>query len=160
MAQRGSKPGERRGGRQKGTPNGATIAKFVKTAAATDKIRLTVARVLEEYAHLATLDIGEAFAPDGSLLPIHEMPEHVRRALAGVEVSELMVDGDGKGPVGKLHKLKFYDKRAALADIAKHLGMFIERIGNPDGTPLLGEVRIRLVEAVNGRRADQAMIDK
>ncbi len=99
-------------------------------------VKLTVERVLQEYACLATLDISQAFDAEGNILPIHQIPENVRRALAGVEIAELNIDNDGKGSVGRLHRIKFYDKTKALDSIAKHLGMFIERIGNPDGTPL------------------------
>lgn len=93
-----------------------------------EAVELTVDRIKREYAHIAFLDIGEAFGANGHLLPIQQMPAKVRRALSGIEVSELQVDGDGKGPVGKLHKIKFADKTKALRDMAQHLGMFVERL--------------------------------
>lgn len=130
------------GGRKNGSVNGATVKKFSQSI---ESVKLTIERVLQEYACLATLDISQAFGPDGNYLPIHQMPEAVRRCIAGLEVADLNIDNDGKGSVGRLHKLKFYDKRAALADIAKHLGMFIERIGNPDGTALQPHT-IRFIE--------------
>lgn len=93
-----------------------------------DAVKLTVERVLQEYACLVSLDISTAFDENGQLLPIHQIPEVTRRAIAGIEVAALNIDNDGMGSVGKLHKLKFYDKRAALADVAKHLGMFIDKV--------------------------------
>ncbi len=118
------------GGRKKGSPAGYGVRKQHQKL---EYVKATVDRICAEYQHIAFLDIGEAFAPDGSLLPIHEMPESVRRAIAGIEVASLNVDGDGKGPVGKLHKIKLLDKGKALQDLAKHLGMFIERIAGADG---------------------------
>ena len=109
-------------------------------------------RIKQEYAHLAFHDIGDAFDGAGNLKPIHEMPESIRRSLGGIEVTDLRIDGDGKGPVGKIHKIKILDKRAALRDMAQHMGMMVERVGNPDGTPFIGDVEVRLVRAINGRR--------
>lgn len=113
------------GGRKKGAVNGACVA---KATAKLEFIKASVERVCAEYQHIAFLDIGDAFDPAGNLLPIHEMSETVRRAIAGIEVANYNVDGDGKGPVGKLHKIKLLDKGKALHDLAKHLGMFIEKV--------------------------------
>ncbi len=121
------------GGRRKGSVNGASI---VKAAQHVEKVKITIDRVLEEYGRIAFLDIGQAFDENGKLKPIHEMPEDIRRSLAGIEVVSYEEDNDGRGAIGKLHKIKIIDKRAALADVAKHLGMFIERIGNPDGSKI------------------------
>ncbi len=118
------------GGRKKGSPAGYGVRKQQQKL---EYVKATVDRVLQEYQHIAFLDIAGAFDAEGHLLPIHEMPESVRRAIAGIEVASLNVDGDGKGPVGKLHKIKLLDKGKALQDLAKHLGMFIERIAGADG---------------------------
>ena len=113
------------GGRKPGSINGRKIAKAAETV---ESIKITVARVLEEYGRIAFLDIGTAFDDKGQLLPINQMPEDVRRSLGGIEVVSYEEDNDGKGAIGKLHKIKIIDKRAALADIAKHLGMFIDKV--------------------------------
>ncbi len=115
------------GGRKKGSLPGYGVRKQHQKQ---EYVKATVDRVLAEYSHIAFLDIGEAFAADGSLLPIHEMPESVRRAMAGIEVASLNIDNDGKGEVGKLHKIKLLDKGKALQDLAKHLGMFVEQVHN------------------------------
>lgn len=122
------------GGRKKGALNGACIAKASQKV---EFIKATIERVLQEYQHIAFLDIAGAFDENGGLLPIHQMPEDIRRAIAGIEVAELNIDRDGKGAVGKLHKIKILDKGKALQDIGKHLGMFIERLGGADGGPIL-----------------------
>lgn len=101
-----------------------------KAAQHVEKVAITVERVLREYEHIAFLDIGLAFDAKGNLLPIHEMPESIRRAMAGIEVADLNIDRDGRGAVGKLHKIKLLDKGKALQDIGKHLGMFVEQVNS------------------------------
>ncbi len=113
------------GGRKKGSLPGF---KLRKEAQKLEAVKVTVDRVLEEYGRIAFLDMSEAFDADGRLKPIHEMTEDVRRALAGIEVAQLNVDNDGKGPVGHIHKIKILDKVKALDSIGKHLGMFIDKV--------------------------------
>jgi hypothetical protein len=113
------------GGKKKGTPNGASI---VKAAQHIESVKLTVDRVLQEYGHIALFDPAEMFDAEGRYLPVHLMPPHVRRAIAGLEVVDYGEDGDGKGVLGKLHKIKIIDKTKALHDLAQHLGMFIDKL--------------------------------
>jgi phage terminase small subunit len=77
--------------------------------------------VLKEYARIAFADIAQAYDDRGNLLPVQQMPEDIRRALAGVEVTELF--GDGKA-IGRLKRVRFAQKVPALDSLAKHLGMF------------------------------------
>ena len=98
---------------------------------------MTVERTIEEYARVAYLDPALFFDSEGKLLRIAEMPEAARRAVASMEVEELFAgSGVERRHVGRLHKIRFASKVAALDSLAKHLGMFIDRIGNPDGSPL------------------------
>jgi phage terminase small subunit len=109
------------------------IAEWI--AAATEKrnarITLTPARVLEELARLALADVGQAFNPDGTLKPIHEIPEDVRRCLSGLEVRQ-----DDKGAT--ITKAKFVDKAKGLELTMKHLGMLTEKFehSGPGGESL------------------------
>lgn len=134
------------GGKTKGTINGQTLRRL---ANASDHITATVDRVLQEYSHIAFLDIGEAFDGAGNLLPIHDMPEGVRRAIAGIEVADLNIDRDGQGSVGKLHKIKLLDKGKALQDLAKHLGMFVERLEHKV------EITASIAETLRARRQER-----
>lgn len=52
---RGSSPGERRGGRQKGTPNKATVEREAKLAEARDRILASITP--EQIAAMSPLDI-------------------------------------------------------------------------------------------------------
>lgn len=92
-------------------------------AARAKRVRITADDVLAELGRLAFVDIAKAYDKDtGALLPIHEIPEDVRRAIAGVDVVELP---DGAGTV---RKLKLYDKKGSLELLGKNLKLFTDRL--------------------------------
>jgi phage terminase small subunit len=72
---------------------------------------------------IAFADLTQAYNEGGNLLPVPQMPEDTRRALSGIEITELF--GDGKA-VGRLKKVRFAQKVPALDSLAKHLGIFAE----------------------------------
>jgi len=114
------------------------IAKAIAEAQrkALEKAQATVERTIAEYSRVAYLDPAAFFDACGNLLPITEMPEDARRAIAGIEVTELFEgSGDERAHVGRLHKIRIASKIAALDSLAKHLGMFIERIAGAEGEP-------------------------
>lgn len=83
-------------------------------------LNVTVSRILEEYAAIAftkLTDIAEV-DDDGKVIkykPTKDWPESAKAA-----VQEMSNTASGM-------KIKLYGKTAALTDLAKHLGMFIER---------------------------------
>lgn len=85
-----------------------------------DRLELKAEDVLRELLRLARVDIAGAFDSEGRLRPIHEIPEDVRRAVAGVDV----VERDGTLTT----KVRFWDKTRALELLGKHLRLFIERV--------------------------------
>lgn len=92
-----------------------------------EALGLTPARILLELGRIALADIGQAFDAEGRLLPLHEMPEDVRRAIAAIEVEEIFTGrGEDRVFVGVLRKVKFWNKDKALQTIATHLGMLVE----------------------------------
>lgn len=97
--------------------------------ARSQRVEVTSDTVLGELLKLATCDIGAAFNADGSLKPIHEIPEATRRAISAVEVDELF-EGHGKEreQVGYTRKIKFWAKPECLIALGKHLKLFTERI--------------------------------
>lgn len=74
---------------------------------------LTTERWAQEMACIAHFDPGELYDSMGNLIPIHQLPEHVRRAIASVKTNL-------KGEVS----VTMVDKNAALANVGKHLGVF------------------------------------
>lgn len=95
--------------------------------------------VLLELLRIARVDLSQAYDRDGNLKPIHEIPEDVRRAIAGIEIDELW-EGHGKDKeqVGITRKVKFWDKVKSLELLGKHLKLWVERI-EVDGLEGLAE---------------------
>lgn len=89
--------------------------------------------VLRELLRIARTDIGEAFNTDGTLKPLHEMPEDVRRAIASIEVETLHVKGEADdGPfdrgTARVAKIRFWDKTRGLEMLGRHLKLFTDKV--------------------------------
>ena len=94
----------------------ADISSRVKEIATKDitKVEMNPDRIVRELTFLGTADVSKAFDEEGNLLPIHEIPEDVRRAIAGFElVEERDENGEGTGHMTK--KVKFWDKNTSLS---------------------------------------------
>lgn len=115
------------------------VAKFLATknaefvAKAEQECGTTVARVLKEVERIAYLDVEQMFDDHGALLPISQIPEDLRRAIAGFEVIETF-EWEGEGPnrrrvfSGYLKKVKLVSKDSMLTLSARHLGMLHDTI--------------------------------
>lgn len=93
----------------------------------------TVARVLKEVERIAYVDVEKMFDDNGALLPISQIPEDLRRAIAGFEVIETF-EWEGEGPnrrrvfSGYLKKVKLVSKDSMLTLSARHLGMLQDNL--------------------------------
>ena len=115
------------------------VAELQDQAAA--RTSITVARVLEELAKIGfanPLDYMKVQEDGTAYVDLKDMTRDQAAAISEIQVDEYMEGrGEEARPVKKV-KLKFHDKRAALMDIGKHLGMFREvkvHVG-PDGGPI------------------------
>lgn len=97
----------------------------VRIKAREKRTEITQDRVLQEYARLAFLDPAKLFGDDGRPLSIQQMDEDTRRAIIGVDVATV---GNDQMGVGEVLKLRLADKRAALDSVARHLGMFNDKL--------------------------------
>ncbi|MCQ8279876.1 terminase small subunit [Acetobacteraceae bacterium KSS8] len=82
-------------------------------------------RVLTEIARLGFSDLRKAFSADGSrLLRPDEWSDDMAASVASMEI-ERRVEGKGEdAEVYHVHKIKLWDKNAALEKICKHLGLY------------------------------------
>lgn len=110
---------------------------------AADRAEIDIARTLKELVRLGTSDVRRFFDESGNLLPIHELDDDTAAAIASIEVVTKALPGgsheelDGQPHGGALkrnrgaeveYKVRLWDKNSALEKIAKHLGMFIDRV--------------------------------
>jgi phage terminase small subunit len=94
---------------------------------------ITQERVLSELAGIAYSDPADLYAPDGTLLPIHEIPERTRRAIASIE----------HGPNGM--KIKLWSKTQGADMLAKHLNLYEkhQKAGLGEVAELMREIAAR-----------------
>lgn len=87
--------------------------------------QVTIDKVVAEYNKIAFADTSQAYYPDGTIKPFDEMPEDVRAAIVGFDLHETQI---GDEHYSRVKKLKFVDKKGALADLGKFLGMFVTEV--------------------------------
>jgi phage terminase small subunit len=95
-----------------------------------DKLEITAERVLGELAKLAFFDPGKLFDESGHLLPIAEMDDVTRVAVAGLDV-ELREGGSSAGVglgVSRVSKVKLADKGQNLERLGRYLKLFTDRV--------------------------------
>lgn len=86
---------------------------------------LTADDVLKGIAEIATVDIGQAINEDGTLKPIHEIPEPVRRAISGIDIQEIKA---GEQAVGTVKRIRFWSKDKAFEMLGRHLELFTDKV--------------------------------
>lgn len=112
------------------------------------KTKATTERVWEEIAGIAFLDPAEAFDADGNPKPIPDIPEHVRRAIAGRKKVVKTFGEDGESVE---EELKFASKDAALAKL-----MQLHRMTDNDKYVVVdGEEFVRAMEEGRERAANR-----
>lgn len=97
---------------------------------AAKRTEITVDRVLNELAKIGFQDPRALFTESGALIPVTELSDDAAASVASVEVVTRPTgerDAAGNAKIEYVHKIKTWDKRAALVDIGKHIGMFVER---------------------------------
>lgn len=106
-----------------------------------EKLEVTQERVVAELAKLGFANMADYMraGPDGDpFLDFSALTRDQAAALTEVTVDDF-VDGRGEDARAvRRVKFKLADKRAALVDLGKHLGMFTDKVTltGPDGGPL------------------------
>jgi phage terminase small subunit len=126
----------------------AKIAEAVaaRQAAIAGTLGVTQERIVSELAKIAFADIRKAVSWGRS--PIDGTSENASPNGLGIYPVELVpsdkIDDDTAAAVSEVSltqtgiKIKMHDKKSALVDLGKHLGMFKERVehSGPNGSPL------------------------
>jgi phage terminase small subunit len=104
------------------------------------KSGITAERVIAELGKMGFADIRKIFTPGGDLMEITDLDDDTAGAVVSVEVQTRPgnEDDDGNRPVEHVHKIRLADKRAALVDLGKHLGLWPNRVEHTgkDGGPI------------------------
>jgi len=98
---------------------GSLARRRAKTVAALDIEREDLIRRLLE---ISDLDLADLVTDKGTLRPVHEWPEALRRSVQGLEVVEQ--GGDDKGLV---YKVKLGDRGQNLERVARMLGFIVDK---------------------------------
>jgi phage terminase small subunit len=103
--------------------NGKIKARIAEIRAnASAKTGVSLERTLDQLGAMAYADPAEMYHPvTGDMLPVHEMPENIRRAIISIEVDEIEVNGI---KLGVTKKIKLAPKDKATDMILKHLGEY------------------------------------
>lgn len=89
-----------------------------------DKEEIAGTDILRELKRIGLSDVGQAFDEQGRLKPMDQIPEDLRRSIAGVEsVEEFAGKGGDRQQIGWTKKVKLWDKPKALEILCKHLGL-------------------------------------
>lgn len=107
-----------------------------------DRTDITADRVLKELAKIGFADIRKAIKWQGTLVTEEDNPDGgdvlvIKNVVTNnvTLISSDEIDDDTAGAIAEISqnatggiKIKLHDKRAALVDIGKHLGMFTEKV--------------------------------
>lgn len=99
--------------------------------ARSERTEITADRVLKELAVLGFADMGtylDLVGTDDARLDWSNLPPGATKAIHEI-TQEIHTEGKGdEAEAVKRTKFKLYDKRAALVDIGRHLGMFNDKL--------------------------------
>ena len=109
----------------------AEVAAAIAEADAADlrDLGITAAAVLRQVAQNAFSDVRQLFDEQGALLPVHQLPEGIAMAVAGVEVVETMTPGpDGAPTLTRTRKVRLWNKEGSLKLLAQYLGLLVDTV--------------------------------
>lgn len=104
------------------------------------RIEVRADNVLRELGCIAFVDPIHVIDHSGFVLPLDQIPEDVRRAIASMEVE-----------FGRVTKIKFWPKSHALDTLGKHFKLWVDRLevsGRVDIADALREARARRLKAM------------
>lgn len=87
---------------------------------------IAIEEIISRLVSIAFFDIGKLFNSDGLLKDISELDEQAKFAVSMIDTVE-MKDSEGN-LVGKIRKVKTFDKLRALELLGRYKQMFVDRI--------------------------------
>lgn len=100
-----------------------------KLAKKEKRLELAAARLDEELARCAYVDPGALQDPEtGEAIPVHKLPEDVRRAVRGVKIRELWSGGKDPEQIGQVVEVKLEPKVEAIGLAYRRLGLLRDKL--------------------------------
>jgi phage terminase small subunit len=100
-----------------------------KLARLTEKTELKLERIVLELHRILLADPADSLNDDGTVKPLREWPEDLRRALSGLDVDELWEGrGEDREQVGLTKKVRFWSKTDASQQLLRVLGAFKDKL--------------------------------
>lgn len=95
---------------------------------ARNRNKVTVDKIIAEYAKLAFFNPADVFNNNGVVKDITELDDNITAAIRSIKVKEDYVYEDGEQkPDGYTKEISFADKKAALDSLGKFLGIFVDK---------------------------------
>jgi len=107
------------------------------------RTEITSDRVLKELGRIGFADIRRLFDDNGKLKHITMLDDEVAASISSVEVDaqkrRKLSGGEERDEydVEATIKVKLWDKRAALVDMGRHLGMFTDKVEHSGGVNVI-----------------------
>lgn len=105
----------------------AKVAKAISDAQERRSKRLEVDadRILRELMRIGMSDVRKLFTEDGQLRLPNDFDDDIAAAIASIEVvTHQQPGGSDKTHIEHVHKIKLWDKNAALDKLMRHLGAY------------------------------------
>jgi phage terminase small subunit len=122
----------------------------VALAARSERTEVTQDMVVRELAKIGFGDIRKLFTPGGNLLPVSDLDDDTAACLSSIEITTRKVRGGEDDEVEEVSKVRLWDKRAALVDLGRHLGMFTDKVQHSGAIGPVAITFLRQAEASAG----------
>jgi phage terminase small subunit len=120
--------------------NNPLVARLIKQRMKAAAVRANICQddILAAWLKIAQVDIRDFYDAKGNLKDIADLSAECAFAIASIKVTEGQAQ-DGSTVTYDVKDIKLCDRLAALRDIAKHLGMFVEKheVTGKDGEALI-----------------------
>ena len=89
------------------------------------RAELTADMIIEELRSLGFWNIQDFLNQDNSITDLVDLPRDTTRPIVGIKVKQSFIPQEDSEPIREVTtELKLVDKRGALVDLGKHLGIF------------------------------------
>lgn len=96
---------------------------------------ITLERVLQEYARIAFVDMGDIVGllavgddPDAAIMALGDLPADVTAAISEISLTRSTKEGDDGAVTTGALKVKLLDKKSALQDLGRMLSLFNDKL--------------------------------